>query len=88
MSEILFRFPITASPSEIFEAITTASGLDCWWTLSAAGTAGPNAIMQFGFGPEFQSQARVSEFDQFVFWVFGRPFDGGFYGRPRKCDQA
>ena len=62
MSEILLRFPVQASPSAIFQAIASPKGLDCWWTLSANGTAAPNAIMQFGFGPKYQWQAGVTEF--------------------------
>ncbi|MFN0106962.1 MAG: SRPBCC family protein [Bryobacteraceae bacterium] len=57
MADIYHRFVIHGPPAQVFEAISTAAGLDSWWTLTSSGLAEPGAAYEFGFGPSHQWRA-------------------------------
>jgi uncharacterized protein YndB with AHSA1/START domain len=61
MPDILHDFPIAASPSEVFDAVSTPAGLDTWWTLRSSGTPCVGQDFQLDFGPGYVWRARVSE---------------------------
>ena len=50
MPDIFHDFPIFAPRDQVFEAVSSASGLDAWWTQRASGEAAPGATWGFGFG--------------------------------------
>jgi uncharacterized protein YndB with AHSA1/START domain len=60
MSDILHDFPISAPVSQVFDAVSTPSGLDRWWTLTSAGEARADSVFRLGFGPEYDWRAQVS----------------------------
>ena len=60
MADIYHVFPINASPKQVFDAISTANGLDSWWTKTCQGTPVPGAEYKLGFGPEHDWRAVVS----------------------------
>jgi uncharacterized protein YndB with AHSA1/START domain len=60
MAEIYHEFPINASPSRVFDAISTADGLDSWWTKTSEGTPVEGSEYKLGFGPEYDWRAVVS----------------------------
>jgi uncharacterized protein YndB with AHSA1/START domain len=59
--DILHQFPIMGSASRVFEAITTPTGLDRWWTARSAGTPLVGSTYQLWFGPEYDWRASVTE---------------------------
>ena len=59
MPDIYHTLSIAGSKERIFEAISTAEGLNSWWTLTAGGVPQAGAVYDFGFGPEYQWQAEV-----------------------------
>jgi uncharacterized protein YndB with AHSA1/START domain len=62
MPDILQDFPIRASASRVFEAVSTPSGLDSWWTKKSAGMPGPGALYELWFGPEYDWRGQVSRY--------------------------
>lgn len=57
MANIIHREGIASSPSEIYDALTTDSGLSRWWTTDTSGAGTVGSVIQFRFGgggPEFQ----------------------------------
>jgi uncharacterized protein YndB with AHSA1/START domain len=60
MADIYHVFPINAFPKQVFDAISTANGLDSWWTKTCEGTPLPGAEYKLGFGPEYDWRAVVS----------------------------
>jgi uncharacterized protein YndB with AHSA1/START domain len=60
MPDITQDFPIATAPARVFGAISTAAGLDVWWTKRSAGRARLGSIYDLGFGPEYQWRARVT----------------------------
>jgi len=60
MAEIYHEFPINASPSRVFDAISTADGLDSWRTKTCEGTPVQGSEYRLGFGPENDCRAVVS----------------------------
>ena len=54
------ELPINAPPERVFAGVATPAGLDCWWTLTCAGTPELGATYALGFGAEYQWTARVS----------------------------
>ena len=60
MPDILHDFPIQAPAAAVFAAVTSAAGLDQWWTLRAAGEPRVGATYELFFGPEYDWRARVS----------------------------
>src|SRR4051812_47703342 len=61
MANILHDLPIAASPEEVFRAVSTAAGLNEWWTLTSHGTPSLGSDYALGFGPDYQWQAKVTE---------------------------
>jgi uncharacterized protein YndB with AHSA1/START domain len=59
--DILHQFPIAAPASRVYEAVTTPSGLDRWWTARSSGTPRTGTTYQLWFGPEYDWRARVTE---------------------------
>ena len=54
------ELPINAPAERVFAALATPAGLDCWWTLSCAGTPALGAAYALGFGAEYQWTAHVT----------------------------
>lgn len=48
MPSILHRVGIKASPTKVYEAITTAKGLSHWWIEGTTGDAGKAGLIDFG----------------------------------------
>lgn len=61
MPDILQDFPIKAGAGEVFRAISTAEGLNHWWTENCSGDATVGAGFDLGFGPDYQWTATVSQ---------------------------
>jgi uncharacterized protein YndB with AHSA1/START domain len=61
MPDITQDFPIAAPPDRVFNAISTAAGLDQWWTKRASGNPRLGSLFQLGFGPGYDWQARVTQ---------------------------
>jgi uncharacterized protein YndB with AHSA1/START domain len=62
MVSILHEFTIKAAASRIFECMTTPPGLDQWWTQYSSGEPGLGAQYSLGFGPEYDWEARVTQY--------------------------
>jgi uncharacterized protein YndB with AHSA1/START domain len=60
MPDIYHDFPIRAPLAEVFQAISSAPGLDRWWTLGSSGQPAIGAEYELEFGPEYQWQAKVT----------------------------
>lgn len=54
MPDIVMSFPIDRDVTTVFDAMTSPSGLDTWWTLDSDGTPEMGAWYRFGFGPATQ----------------------------------
>jgi uncharacterized protein YndB with AHSA1/START domain len=61
MADIFHNFPINSSAQKVFEAISTAEGLDSWWTNDSAVTTGQDGEYRLGFGPGYTWLATVSQ---------------------------
>jgi uncharacterized protein YndB with AHSA1/START domain len=53
MPDIYHHFPIKAPIQDVFRAVSTPAGLDCWWTKSSGGEPGAGAEYQLSFGPRY-----------------------------------
>jgi uncharacterized protein YndB with AHSA1/START domain len=62
VADIVYDFPIKASLDQVFRAVSTAKGLDSWWSLRSTGEPAPGAEYRLGFGPDFDWRAIVSRF--------------------------
>src|SRR5438094_115529 len=60
MPDILQDFPIKADAGPVFEAVSSAEGLDHWWTETCSGQARLGASFDLGFGPDYQWRAKVT----------------------------
>ena len=60
MADIYHDFPIRAPQAQVFEAISSAQGLDAWWTKQAHGEVASGAIYDLGFGQGYAWQAKIS----------------------------
>jgi uncharacterized protein YndB with AHSA1/START domain len=49
--DILHRIGITASPQEVYAALTTVDGLASWWTEDTTGSGDVGGVLQFRFEP-------------------------------------
>jgi uncharacterized protein YndB with AHSA1/START domain len=63
VADILLDFPINAARRRVFDAVSTPTGLDAWWTAQAAGTPRTGAVYELGFGPGYDWRARVTRCD-------------------------
>ena len=62
MPDILQDFPIKADPARVFAAVSTAEGLNQWWTETCAAQPKLGGVYDLGFGPDYQWGATVSEY--------------------------
>ena len=60
MPDILHDFPVFAPVEKVFEAITTPSGLNAWWTKTCAGDPIEGSEYDLGFGEGYQWRAVVT----------------------------
>ncbi|MFC8721335.1 SRPBCC domain-containing protein [Kitasatospora sp. NPDC057198] len=51
MVDILHRIGVTASPEDVYTALTTVEGLAGWWTEDTDGDAGAGGVVRFRFPP-------------------------------------
>ena len=70
MPDILHHFHIEASPSKVFEVISTPKGLNAWWPKDSTGSPGLGESYGFDFGPGYywKAQVEVFEQDQVISW--------------------
>lgn len=79
MAEILHQLVVRATATRVLAALTTAAGLDSWWTMTSAVTGG-GSVFAFGFGPEYDWRAQVVRMgSDGVEWEFTRA-DGDWTG--------
>ena len=69
MADIFHNFPIKGSAQKVFDAISTAQGLNSWWSETCDAEPGENAVYNFGFGPGYEWTAIASQYE------FGREFE-------------
>ena len=50
MADILHRIGATATPDQVYDALTTLDGLAAWWTTDTQGDSAPGGTIQFRFG--------------------------------------
>jgi uncharacterized protein YndB with AHSA1/START domain len=62
MAEIIHEFSVKVEPECVFEAFSTPTGLDKWWTKTSAGEARQGGSFRLYFGPGFDWQARVTRY--------------------------
>ena len=62
MPDIVHDFPIKASASCVFQAISTPVGLNQLWTAQCSGEPRLGAEYDLCFGPEYQWRGRVSRY--------------------------
>jgi uncharacterized protein YndB with AHSA1/START domain len=62
MANIIHQFTIKAQQERVFEACSTASGLDKWWTKTSSGESRYDGIFRLHFGPQFDWHARVTRY--------------------------
>lgn len=60
MPDILQDFPIRAAPGAVFAAVSTARGLDAWWSKTAVGSPELGASYELGFGAGYDWRASVT----------------------------
>jgi len=61
MAAIRHDFFIHGSADRVYEAITTPSGLDSWWTLRSSGKPLEGSTYEFYFGEDYDWRASVVE---------------------------
>ena len=71
MPDIRHDFPINASPATVFEAVTSAKGLNSWWTQTCKGAPVQGSVYLLGFGPGYDWRAEVASCapDKSIEWV-------------------
>ncbi len=57
--DILFDFPIAAAPDRVFQAVSSPTGLDAWWTARSAGTPRAGEVYALWFPEDYDWRARV-----------------------------
>lgn len=62
MPDISHDFPIKASRGRVFQAVSTPTGLDTWWTKRSSGEPAEGAEYELWFGPEYDWRAVVSRY--------------------------
>lgn len=60
MPDISHDFPISAPAERVFQAVSTPTGLDTWWTKRSSGEPAEGEEYQLWFGPEYDWRAVVS----------------------------
>jgi uncharacterized protein YndB with AHSA1/START domain len=61
MPDIYHNFPINAPAQKVFDAVSTAEGLDHWWTKTCEATPGEGSEYKMGFGPGYSWKAVASQ---------------------------
>jgi uncharacterized protein YndB with AHSA1/START domain len=59
MADIVHHFPIQAPSRKVFDAVSTPSGLDSWWTKRCVGRPAEGAEYELWFGPQYDWRAVV-----------------------------
>jgi uncharacterized protein YndB with AHSA1/START domain len=59
--KIAHDFSVRAPRETVYAAVSTARGLDAWWTQSCSGEPKPGAMYQLGFGGSYAWGAEVVE---------------------------
>ena len=62
MPDIFHNLQIKSSPSKVFENISSAAGLDRWWTKNSVAKPETGGQYLLDFGPEYRWKAVVSRF--------------------------
>jgi uncharacterized protein YndB with AHSA1/START domain len=62
MPDIVHQFQINAPASRVFEAVSTPSGLESWWTVRSTGQPRTGGDYGLCFGPGYDWRARVTRF--------------------------
>lgn len=62
MPHILHQFPISAPPDAVFEAISSATGLNAWWAKETLANPVEGGIYQLNFGPQYNWQATATRY--------------------------
>ena len=81
MAEIKHRVGIKGSAAEIFQRLTTDSGLSAWWTRDTRGAGSVGSIIEFRFGdggPDFEVIELIP--DQLVRWRHSGEMPGDWMG--------
>ena len=60
MPDIYHDFPINSSLQKVFAAVSTAEGLNNWWTKTCDGTPAEGEEYKLGFGAEYEWRAVVT----------------------------
>jgi len=60
MPDIVQELTVKAPRHKVFQAISTPTGLDAWWTLTCAGTPAEGEVYELGFGPGYDWRAVVN----------------------------
>ena len=63
MPDIFHSFPVEDTPDKVFDGISTAGGLDNWWTEHSEGRQESGATYTLDFGPGYIWKAVVTKFD-------------------------
>lgn len=58
--------PIQAPAAKVFDAVSTAAGLDAWWTRRSAGKPKLGEVYQLWFGPGYDWRAKVTRCEKGV----------------------
>lgn len=61
MADIYHDFAISVPPARVFSGITTAEGLNRWWTKESEGEAGVGNTYRLWFGPEWDWRGEVTQ---------------------------
>jgi uncharacterized protein YndB with AHSA1/START domain len=78
MPDILHRIAVKSSPTKIFEALSTQTGLAGWWTTDTRGESQVGGVIEFRFGSRGGVDMKVLEQEpaKRVLWqVVGGPAD-------------
>jgi len=60
MPDIFHDFQIKAPTEKVFQAVSTPTGLDAWWTKRSSGHPVQGSEYELWFGPEYNWRAMVS----------------------------
>ena len=63
MADILHHISINGTVHEVFEAVSTPQGLDCWWTLTCEASPAAGARYKLDFGPGYEWFAIASKYE-------------------------
>jgi uncharacterized protein YndB with AHSA1/START domain len=78
MPHILYDFPINAPIEKVFSAISTAEGLNQWWTKRSSAEQKSNGIYELSFGHEYDWRGKVTKWNpnsDFEFEIFNADKD-------------